>query len=347
MQELREPNRRRLILGAILTVLGLAGLYFLIPRFVGLHQTWGQLAHGNPWFLVLGGILELLSIAGYTVLFHTVLARGMARLTWRVTFQITFAGIAAIRLFAAAGVGGVAVSAWALTRAGMAPSVIASRIVALYVIQYSIYLGALVICGLGLWFGVFPGGGSVGLTLIPAILSAVGVVLILSMALIPEDFERRLDRLARRGGRLGRWAARFATVPATVGTGVRAALRLVAERRVGLLGAVAYWGFDIAVLGLSFKAFDQDMSVAVLVMGYFLGTLGSLLPLPGGVGGIEGGMIGAFAAFDVPVGRAVVAVLAYRAISFWLPTIPGIVGYIRLRSTVRAWRNADREPAGV
>jgi uncharacterized protein (TIRG00374 family) len=92
---------------------------------------------------------------------------------------------------------------------------------------------------------------------------------------------------------------------------------------------------------MSFKAFGQDMPAAVLIMGYFLGTLGGLLPLPGGIGGIEGGMIGAFVAFGLPVGRAVVGVLAYRAISFWLPTLPGIAGYIRLRSTVHGWRQED------
>jgi uncharacterized protein (TIRG00374 family) len=80
--------------------------------------------------------------------------------------------------------------------------------------------------------------------------------------------------------------------------------------------AIAYWGFGIAVLGLSFKAFNQEMSVAVLVMGYLVGTFGSLLPLPGGVGGIEAGMIGSFAVSGIPVGRAVVGVLACRAISF-------------------------------
>ncbi len=115
------------------------------------------------------------------------------------------------------------------------------------------------------------------------------------------------------------------------------------DRRVGLLGAVAYWGFDIAVLGLSFRAFGSVVPIAVLVIGYFLGTLGSLLPLPGGIGGVEGGMIGAFAAFGVPGSTAVVAVLAYRAISFWLPTLPGIIGYISLRSTVRTWRLADAD----
>jgi uncharacterized protein (TIRG00374 family) len=104
---------------------------------------------------------------------------------------------------------------------------------------------------------------------------------------------------------------------------------------------VAYWGFDIAVLGVCFRAFGADVPVAVVILGYFLGTLGSLLPLPAGIGGVEGGMIGAFAAFGVPASTAIIAVLAYRAISFWLPTLPGIVGYLALRSTVRQWRDAD------
>ena len=120
-------------------------------------------------------------------------------------------------------------------------------------------------------------------------------------------------------------------------------MRLVRDRRVGLLGGVAYWGFDIAVLGLCLKAFGTTLPVAVLIMGYFLGTLGSLLPLPGGIGGVEGGMIGAFVAFGVPGDQALVGVLAYRAISFWLPTLPGIAGYLSLRSTVRVWRTDRRE----
>jgi uncharacterized membrane protein YbhN (UPF0104 family) len=57
-------------------------------------------------------------------------------------------------------------------------------------------------------------------------------------------------------------------------------------------------------------------------------------------------VIGAFAAPGISVGRAAVAMLD-RAISFWLAMIPGIVGYFRLRSTVRDWRQADREAARV
>jgi len=336
-------TRRNLVFAMLFIVAAIVGLYFLIPKFAGLHQTWGQISRGNVLWLAVAAGLEFLSVASYAVLFRTVFARGMPRLGWRASVEIPLAGIAAIRLLAAAGAGGVAVTVWALRRAGMSSRVIGCRMAANYSIQYSIYLLALVVCGLGLWTGAFGGQGPTALTLIPAILSAVALGLGAAMGLVPDDFERRLERLSRRKGRIGRLATRFATLPATLGAGVRTALALIRERHWGLLGAVGYWGFDIAVLGASFRAFGSVVPVAVLVMGYFLGTLGSLLPLPGGIGGVEGGMIGAFAAFGIPADKAVIAVLAYRAISFWLPTLPGVAGYASLRSTVRGWRLADTE----
>ena len=336
------PLTRRNMVFAILFILAaIVGLYLLVPRFTGLNQTWGRLRRGNAVWLAAAAGFEVLSVASYAVLFRTVFARGFPRLSWRASIEIPLAGIAAIRLLAAAGAGGVAVTVWALRRAGMAPRLIACRMAANYSIQYSLYLLAMVIAGLGLWSGAFPGGGPTALTLIPALLSAAALAIGAAMGLVPGDFERRLERMSHRSGRIGRLATRFATLPATLGAGVRTALMLIRGRHWGLLGAVAYWGFDIACLGLSFRAFGVGVEVAILVMGYFLGTLGSLLPLPGGIGGVEGGMIGAFVAFGEPAGRTVVAVLAYRAISFWLPTLPGVGGYVSLRSTVRGWRLAD------
>jgi uncharacterized protein (TIRG00374 family) len=337
-----SPTRRRLLLGAALIVLALVGLYFLIPKLAGLRQTWGQVRRGDPLWLAAGAAMELLSIAGYATLFRTVFGRGVPRIDWRVSLQIPLAGIAAIRLVAAAGAGGVAVTVWALGRAGMSAEVIACRMVASLVVQYSVYLGALIVCGLGLWTGLFAGGGSFALTIVPAALAAVLVGGILSLALMPRDIEQRLRRFANRPGTLGKVAARLAKAPGALGSGVRTAIDLARQRKIGLLGAVAYWGFDIAVLGVCFRAFGTSVSPAVLVVGYFLGTVGSLLPLPAGIGGVEGGMIGAFVAFGLPAGSAVIAVLAYRAISFWLPTLPGIAGYLALRSTVRKWRTIDR-----
>jgi uncharacterized membrane protein YbhN (UPF0104 family) len=335
----------RLVLASGLIVVVLVGLYLLVPKLAGLKQTWGKLGRGDPLWLVAGGGLELLSIAGYAMLFRAVFGRGVPRIDWRVALQIPLAGIAAIRLVAAAGAGGVAVTAWALGRAGMSAHVIACRMVANLVVQYAVYLGALIIGGLGLAVGLFSGGGSPAVTILPAALAASLMAAILGLALMPRDMEHRLDGFARRSGALGWVAKRLAKAPDTLGSGVRTAGDLIRERRPGLLGAVAYWGFDIAVLGVCFHAFGASVSPAVLVVGYFLGTLGSLLPLPGGIGGVEGGMIGAFVAFGVPASSAVIAVLAYRAISFWLPTLPGIVGYLALRSTVRKWRAADAQPA--
>jgi uncharacterized protein (TIRG00374 family) len=67
--------------------------------------------------------------------------------------------------------------------------------------------------------------------------------------------------------------------------------------------------------------------------------LANLLPIPGGIGGVDGGMIGALAAFGVPAGTAVLAVLAYRLFAFWLPTVPGVIAYFQLRRRVQEWRH--------
>jgi putative heme transporter len=332
---------KRMVIMGVVTLAALGGLYFLLPKLAGLHQTWGQLKRGDPLYLALGAALEVVSIGGYAILFRTIFGRGMPRLDWRASLEIPLAGIAAIRLLAAAGAGGVAVTVWALRRAGMPPRTIACRMVANYIVQYSVYLGAIIVCGLGLRIGLFAGEAPWVLTVVPALLSLGVVILVASMGLVPQDFEERLKRLAGQSGRISRLAARFASAPATVGSGVRTVIKLLREKRVGLLGALVYWGFDIAVLGVSLKAFGTALPVAVLVLCYFLGTLGSLLPLPGGVGGVEGGMIGALVAFGVPGSGALIGVLAYRAISFWLPTLPGVVGYVSLRSTVRGWQSTE------
>jgi len=135
-------GRRRLLVAAVFIVLSLVALYFLVPKLAGLHQTWGRLRRGDPLWLAVAAGMELLSIAGYAVLFRTVFGRGIPRLDWRASVQIPLAGIAAIRLFAAAGAGGVAVTAWALGRAGMEAHTIACRMVANLIVQYAVYLGA-------------------------------------------------------------------------------------------------------------------------------------------------------------------------------------------------------------
>jgi uncharacterized protein (TIRG00374 family) len=262
---------------------------------------------------------------------------------WRESYQITMAGVAATRLFAAAGAGGVALTAWALRRSGMERRVVACRMVAFIVLLYTVYAGALIIGGLGLYTGALPGEAPFAITVLPAIFGAVAFTIAGGLALVPEDFERRLKRGAEGHGRVHRFMARIATGPASVASGIRTAARIVRDGEWGVLGGVLWWGFDIATLWAAFHAFgDPVPPVAIIVVAYFVGMLGNTLPLPGGIGGVDGGMIGAFAAFDVDFGYATVAVLAYRAFAFWLPTVPGAIAYLQLRRTVAQWRQEGR-----
>ena len=173
LSPVRPNSRRRLLVMAGLFVATLAALYFVLPKFAGLKQTWGRLSHGSPLWLAAACGVELLSIVGYAVLFRTVFGRDMRRLDWRASLQIPLAGIAAIRLVAAAGAGAVAVTVWALGRAGMEARIIACRMVANLLVQYAVYLFAVVLFGLALGLGILPGHRPFELTILPAILSIV------------------------------------------------------------------------------------------------------------------------------------------------------------------------------
>jgi uncharacterized protein (TIRG00374 family) len=350
-------TRQRVILFVAFILSGVGFLYFVLPKLAGVGTTVHRIEGGDTWWIAIGVVLELLSFAGYVVLFRAVFVRRDSgspnRIGWPESYEITMAGLAATRLFAAAGAGGVALTAWALRRSGMEPRLVACRMVAFMALLYVIYAGSLLLDGIGLGTGLFPGGGSFAITIVPAIVAAALFAIAGAVALLPDDVERRLGRWASGSGRLAHWMARAATIPALVASGLRTAIELIRARDAGLLGAVAWWGFDICVLWAMFHAFGSAPPFTVIWMAYFVGTLGNLLPLPGGLGGVEGGMIGAFAAFGVNVDLAVLAVLSYRGISFWLPTLPGAVAYFQLRRTVARWRDeqgsypAAAVPAGV
>ena len=159
--------------------------------------------------------------------------------------------------------------------------------------------------------------------------------------LVPTDLQRRLDGV-RRAHRDGSAGSRSGSPPSPPrrSAGLHDAIHHLRSRDPALLGAVLFWAFQIAVLYAAFRAFGDAPPLAVLIQAFFVGMLGNLLPIPGGVGGVEGGMIGAFAAFGVDAGLAVVAVLVFRAMTFWLPLLPGVIAFFRLRARVEEWRKA-------
>src|SRR5665213_3299466 len=236
-------------------LIGVGFLYFVLPKLSDVGHTVHGIEGGDTWWIAIGVALEFLSFAGYVVLFRAVFIEREGRVGWRESYEITMAGLVATRLFAAAGAGGVALTAWSLRRAGMSPRLVACRMVAFMVLLYVIYAAVLLIDGVGLGIGLFPGGGSFAITIVPAIVAAILFVLAGLMALLPGGLERRLGRWAAGSGRMAHWLARAVTVPALAASGVRTAIDLIRSRNPGLLGAAAWWGFDVAVLWSMFHAF--------------------------------------------------------------------------------------------
>lgn len=337
-------TRRRIVGSAIFVVAVLAFLYFVLPEISGMKETWQRVSDGDHAWLAAALGFEILSMASYVALFHGVHIPPGSRVTLKDSYLMTMASLAATRLFAAGGAGGVALTAWALRRSGMERREVAERMIAFLILLYGVYMLAMVVCGIGLRIGLFPGNAPFGLTVLPAIVGGIAIVLVLPLALVPEDFPERIERMAPRRPRTAKWLRRLALGPASMRGGIRFALHKAAHPDRAMFGVATWWIFNIAVLWASFHAFGDAPPIAVIVQGYFVGMLGNLLPLPGGIGGVDGGMIGAFVAFGVTGSLAVLAVLAYRLFAFWLPTIPGIVAYLGLRKRVDTWR---REPAAA
>jgi uncharacterized membrane protein YbhN (UPF0104 family) len=256
----------------LLTVLGavlLAGfVYYVIPQIAGLGPTLRRLRAGDIWWLALGALLEAISIAGEIALFRGVFSRPGNALGWGISSEITLAGGVATKLVATAGAGGIALTVWALRAVGVPAAEVATGMVCYEILTYAVYMGALVIGGLGLWFGVFAGRAPIWLTLVPALFGLTVIAIVVSMLFVDEPVERFLLRRAGASrGRWKQWWQRTAALPRSVQSGLRAALAMVRRRDPSLLGALVGSGFDIATLWASFQAFGHPPPPAVLVMG--------------------------------------------------------------------------------
>jgi len=338
-------DRRKLASAVLVFVAGVVGVYLVLPKVVGIDESLDRLSQATPYWIAIAIAFNFAAFAAYVALFRGILGGSgvddvRRRLDVRASYQITMAGLAATRIFSAAGAGGIVLTYWALRKAGMSQRLSGCRMVAFLVLLYSIYLLALIIFGVLLRTGVLPGDDPVGGTLVPAAIAAMAIAILGLVALIPGDFERRLREFAR-GYRRARFAGRIARGPATIATGVRTAidyLRHPSRGALAVAGAAGFWAANIGVLWASFEAFGGDVPFAVLAQGFFVGMAANLVPSPaGGVGSVDAGMIGAFVLFGIPSGVVFPAVLVYRVIAFWLPIPPGLVAYFQLRRTVARW----------
>jgi putative heme transporter len=331
---------RRLIQTLVAVLILLGGIYFLFPKLVGLGDAFNRLDEAEPLWIAVAVGFNVIAIATYVALFKAVVGGDTLRLRWAETYEINMAGVAGTLLFSAGGAGGVAVTYWALRKAGMERRDVARRMVAFVSLHYAFYPIALIVFGILLRTGVLNGKSSVELTIIPAAVAGVLLVIGILIALIPADAERRLTRFAHTD-RHRQWLRTAGKVPATLGEGFRFAMSLFTHPSRGglaVIGAAGYWAFSIGVLWACFHAFGVQVPLAVVVQGYFLGMVANLFPLaPAGVGAVDAGMIGAFVLFGIPEETVFPAILIFRLVSFWMPIPPGIFAFFQLRHTVHRW----------
>jgi uncharacterized protein (TIRG00374 family) len=353
--ELPLYTPRRLVQTVLLVLILLIGIYFLFPKFVGLGDSLSKLGEAEAKWIALAIGFNVVAIATYVALFKAVVGGDALRLTWAETSEINMAGVAATLLFSAAGAGGIALTYWALRKAGMRRRDVARRMVAFLALHYVFYPIALIVFGILLRTGVLAGKDSVELTIVPAAVAGLLLIVGIFVALIPPDLGPRLARFVHGSRSMG-IVDTIAKVPATMGEGFRFTLGLfVSPSRGGLavIGAAGFWAANIGILWASFKAFGVSVPVAVVVQGFFLGMVANLFPLaPAGVGAVDAGMIGAFVLFGIPEETVFPAILIYRLVAFWMPIPLGIVAFFQLRSRVQQWeegglpieRNLQAEP---
>ena len=265
----------------------IVGLLLAVP---GLRATGDQITDAQVGW-VLGGVgLEVLSCAGYVVLFELV----FGRLGRSLTSRLSLSELAVNSVVSVSGLAGIALGAWVLRSKGFSLERIARRSVLIFVLTAAVALATI-----------------------------VATIALASWA----------RRAAERRDAAGH--GRLTVALSAVGGGVQEALGLISEHDWRLLGALGYWLFDNLVLFACFAAFGHAPSFWVIAMAYLVGMLANSLPVPGGFIAVEGGLVGMLLLFHIRPGSAVIAaVVLYRAISLWIPSIVGGIAFFSLRQEI-------------
>ena len=332
----RELNRkrlhRRLLEFAVLPV----AVGAIVLTGPGLGAVRRDVERASVGLLILAVGLEVLSALSYVVIFRAVFC---PRMRWRLSYQFGMSEEGANSVLSVSGAGGLALGAWALKRAGMSADEIGRKTVAFF------FLTSLPnVAGVILFAGLYA-TGVLGHVRDPGLTYGFGAGALVAILLV-----LALPRLLRTSGdppapaHPGRIAAASRFARSSLRQGVRDATLLVRRRSGGVLfGALGTMVFDMAVLGVCFRAFGHSPPFGVLVLGYLIGQLGGNLPTPGGIGGVDLGLVGMFTLYHQPLAVTTAAVLTYHAISLWVPGLLGSVAFIQLRRTLRR----ETQPAAI
>lgn len=326
----RRVARRLLELAIVGVVIGVAVL-----TGPGLGGVRSSLSRASGGWLILGAGLEVFSALSYVLIFRAVFCR---RMGWRLSYQIGMAEQGANSVLSVSGAGGLALGAWALRRGGMSTQLIARRSVAFFFLTSMANVGTLIVFALLYALGVLHRDRN------PPLTYGFAVAALVATAVVALGLPRLRPRVARADCGSGRISKVGLFARNSLGQGVRDALLMLRQRPGSILvGSVGVLAFDLAVLGVCFKAFGYSPSIGVVVVGYLIGQLGGNVPIPGGLAGLDAGLIGIFALYHQPLGVSSAAVLAYHALSLWIPGLLGTAAFIRLRRSLQR----EAQPAAI
>jgi uncharacterized membrane protein YbhN (UPF0104 family) len=308
--------RRSLRNGFITLVLAgalVVGLLLAIPGLKGVATT---VSHMKARWVIVAILLEVLSCASYVLAFLQVFERAPFRLGARVALSEEAFG-AAVSL---GGVGSLAVGGWLMVERGAPAGRVTERSAVLFLYTSAINVLTLILAGLGLFFGP-QGPRNPLLSIVPA---AVGTIVLALFLLLP----RYVDRIVRQiePGRLHTFLTQTAV-------SVRETERLVFRPGWRIVGAIGYLWFDIAVLFACFAAAGHMPPLAPVVLAYQIGYLSNFIPVPGGIGVLDGSMIGMLVLYGISGTVATAATLVYHAISLWVPAVWGTIAFVVLQKT--------------
>jgi uncharacterized membrane protein YbhN (UPF0104 family) len=323
----RRATRRRLELPrvgrraattALLVVLGVA----LLVAVPGLRGVLREIRDINLGWVGLAVVLELASDLGFVVVFPLFFDRLKPRDARALAWTAQGAGA----LLPGGGAGGLAIGGWLIHLTGAPVRWVARRSAGLFFLGAAVSSAALVGAGLALIAGA-PGPHDLPTVLLPTLLAAAATLLVASLPLVVRSWRQA-----------PRWLA-------SIAVGVRVAEQTTFRRPPSwrLVGALAYLGFDVAVLWVALRGVGSDPSIAAVILAYSIGYAANSLPIPGGIGVLDAGLTGALVLYGVSPIHAAAAVIVYHAIAFWVPGLGGLLAYLRVRP--RLLRASAKTPA--
>jgi uncharacterized membrane protein YbhN (UPF0104 family) len=308
----------------MLLFLGLA-VHILLPQIATLRSSLGVVRALRPWAVALGAAMQLLSYLGSGFMLHSVASLVQSRLPVGRGALINVAA-QSVGVLGSGNVGyGAAIYRWmrkfhvrpeGALLAGWLPFALITSVQAVFALF-----------GVGILFALHRLSRATALAFILAVTVLAGLIGgVFWSARDRTLFTERLLRLSRHWARVRR--ADFDRSASRAGV-TRLYIALHRLRLGGwrgpALGALLYVVFDLLTLVALFRATGFRVPLPAVLAGYGLPlVLGKLTVLPGGIGIVEGAMAALYEGLAVPRATAVVVILTYRLISFWLPLLVGL-----------------------